>query len=134
VNDDFARCGKIHEYLGMTFDYSTPKRVYVGMTEYIESMIDESSMKLDERDKAPSPASEKLLSLDDKSVLLDKTRAEEYHTIVNKGLYASKRARPDIHTVISFLCTRVKHPAEEDWQKLTRLMKYLNGTRKRGSC
>jgi Reverse transcriptase (RNA-dependent DNA polymerase) len=145
VNDDFAnwlnnkygkfgevkvKRGSVHEYLGMTFDYSTPKTVYVGMIDYVENMIDESTFELNKNDRAPSPANEKLFSVDDKSVPLDKKRAEEYHTIVYKGLFASKRARPDIHTAISFLCTRVKRPTEEDWQKVTRLLKYLNGTRK----
>jgi hypothetical protein len=40
-----------------------------------------------------------------------------------------KHARPDIHPTIAVLCTRVKQPNESDWQKLIRLMKYLNGTR-----
>ena len=34
-----------------------------------------------------------------------------------------------IHLGIAFLCTRVQQPNEEDWEKLIRLMKYVNGTR-----
>jgi hypothetical protein len=60
---------------------------------------------------------------------LDKKRAEDLHTFTAKGLFACKRARPDIHTAISFLCTRVKKPTDDDWKKLMRLMKYLNGSR-----
>jgi hypothetical protein len=48
---------------------------------------------------------------------------------VAKGLFACKRGRPDIHPTIAVLCTRVKQPNEDDWRKLNRLMKYLNGTR-----
>ena len=51
--------------------------------------------------------------------------------MVAKGLFISKRARPNIQPMIAGLCTRVKEPDETDWSKLTRLMKYLNGTRKR---
>jgi hypothetical protein len=40
-------------------------------------------------------------------------------------LFACKRARPDIHTTIAFLCTRVQ---EHDWDKLLRQMEYLNGS------
>ena len=54
----------------------------------------------------------------------------KFHTIVAKGLFACKRARPDIHMAIAFLCTRVKHPTAEDWEKLMRLLKYINGSRK----
>jgi hypothetical protein len=144
VNDEFAvwlnkkygkygdvkvHRGKVHEYLGMTFDYTTPKVVSIGMTDYIKNMIEESSMNLEKKDKAPTPATEKLFSVDEKSKPLDRAKAEEFHTIVAKGLFACKRARPDIHPAIAFLCTRVKKPTEEDWQKLMRLLKYLNGSR-----
>jgi hypothetical protein len=47
-----------------------------------------------------------------------------------KGLFACKRAQPDIHTTIAVLSTRVKKPNEDDWKKLNRLLKYINGTRK----
>jgi hypothetical protein len=48
---------------------------------------------------------------------------------VVKGLFLCKRARPDIQQAISVLCTRVKDPNQADWEKLMRVMKYLNGTR-----
>jgi hypothetical protein len=31
----------------------------------------------------------------------------------------------DIQTPVSFLMTRVKHPDEDDWGKLKRILKYL---------
>ena len=34
-----------------------------------------------------------------------------------------------IHTMIALLCTCVKNPNQDDWQKLVRLLKYCNGTR-----
>jgi hypothetical protein len=87
-------------------------------------------IKLEQKDRAPSPATEKLFLVDEESKPLERARAEEVHTIVAKRLFACHRARPDIHPAIAFLCTRVKKPTEEDWQKLVRLLKYLNGTRK----
>ena len=45
-------------------------------------------------------------------------------------LFLSSRARRDIHTDVSFLTTRVKKPDEDDWGKLKRALKYLNGTRR----
>jgi hypothetical protein len=50
---------------------------------------------------------------------------------VAKGLFVSKRARPDIQPAIAGSCTGVKEPHESDWSKLARLMKFLNATRKR---
>jgi len=39
------------------------------------------------------------------------------------------RARRDIQTAVAFLTTRVKSPDEDDWEKLKRVLKYLNGTK-----
>jgi hypothetical protein len=44
-------------------------------------------------------------------------------------LFMSTRARQDIQTAVAFLTTRVKNPDENDWGKLKRVLKYLNGTR-----
>jgi hypothetical protein len=43
-------------------------------------------------------------------------------------LYLSQRARPDIRTAVSFLCGRLQQPDEDDYKKLARVMKYLDGT------
>jgi hypothetical protein len=39
------------------------------------------------------------------------------------------RARPNIQTAVAFLTTRVKSPDKDDWGKLKRVLKYLNGTK-----
>ena len=43
--------------------------------------------------------------------------------------FAANRARRDIQTAVSFLTTRVKAPDEDDWGKLKRVLRYLNGTK-----
>ncbi len=43
-------------------------------------------------------------------------------------LYLAKRARPDILTAVSFLCTRVQSATEEDEKKLLRVLGYLKST------
>ena len=60
--------------------------------------------------------------------MLSNKKQEDFHTFVAKGLFASKRAHPDIQPTIAVLTTRVKGPTDGDWKKLMRLMKYLNGT------
>jgi hypothetical protein len=39
------------------------------------------------------------------------------------------RARQDIQTVVAFLTTRMKNLDKDDWGKLKRVLKYLNGTK-----
>ena len=58
---------------------------------------------------------------------LDDKKSEMFHHIVAKLLFVTKRARLDIETTISFLCTRVTKSTSEDWLKLRRLLCYLKG-------
>jgi hypothetical protein len=59
---------------------------------------------------------------------LTKEKAEIFVHLVMQALYLSQRARPDIRTAVAFLCGRLKRPDEDDYKKLTRLMRYLQGT------
>jgi hypothetical protein len=51
-----------------------------------------------------------------------------FHSTVAKLLYLAKRARPDILTVVTYLCMRVQHATVEDERKLARVLGYLKGT------
>jgi hypothetical protein len=44
-------------------------------------------------------------------------------------LFMATRARQDIQTAVASLTTRVKNPDEDNWGKLKRVLKYLNGMR-----
>jgi hypothetical protein len=55
--------------------------------------------------------------------------AETFHHTVYQLLFAANRAHQDIQTAVSFLNSRVQSPDEDDWEKLKRILKYLNGTR-----
>jgi hypothetical protein len=108
----------------MTFIYGEDG-VTVDMRDYVETMLTDFPIDLGNT-TAPTPAATNLFHVCD-SPRLEKLRADIFHTFVAKGLFASKRARPDIHTTIAFLCTRVQEPTEDDWNKLLRLMYYLKG-------
>ena len=51
-----------------------------------------------------------------------------FHTFIAKALFATNRSRPDIHTAVDFLTTRVQGPNKDYWKKLLRLMQYLRNT------
>jgi hypothetical protein len=76
-----------------------------------------------------SAAPDNLFKIDEDCEKLMPARAVQFHNIVAKTLYATKRARPDTCTAIAFLTTRVRAPDKDDWNKLTHLMKYLRGSR-----
>lgn len=52
-----------------------------------------------------------------------------FHAAVAKALFVCKRARPDMKPADAALCTRVTAPKESNWNKLMRMLKFLNGTR-----
>ena len=124
--------GKVHDYLGMTFDFSQDGKVIIDMVDYMESMVDEFSVPFKPTHTAhtsSNPADDDLFSVGESPEINNK-KAKEFHTFVAKGLFACKRARPDIHTTIAFLCTRVKKPNHDDWRKLIKPLRFINGTRK----
>jgi hypothetical protein len=60
---------------------------------------------------------------------LSKEQALAFHHTVAHLLFMAPRARKDIQTAVAFLTTRVKNPDEDNWGKLKRVLKYLNGTK-----
>ena len=118
--------GKVHDYLGMKIDFGTKDTVIIDMDQYVHDMIVDFPVNITK--KSSTPAGDKLMEVGF-GKLLDKQRAEAFHTTVAKGLFLCKRARPDIQPTIAFLSTRVLSPTEIDWKKLIRLLEYLNGTR-----
>ena len=117
--------GKRHNYLGMVLDYSTPKKLKLSMKNYIQNMVKEFPEPVEE---VKCPWNENLFKTNDDAKQLQKDKADIFHKFVAKGLFASKRARPDILPAITYLCTRVKSPNENDWLKLKRLIGFLKST------
>ena len=121
------RRGKVHEYLGMTIDYSTQDKVTFKMFDYITDIIE--SLPDDMKGSAISPASNFLFRVDETNMnKLDKQGMELFHHYTAQLLFLSKRARPDLQTAVAFLCTRVHEPDSDDYGKLARVMKYLQQT------
>jgi len=119
--------GKVHDYLGMTLDYSTPGKVRITMSDYIANMLDD--LPNDMGRVAATPAANCLFEVNTSNLeSLDKEAKDVFHTNVAKLLFLSKWARPDIQTAVGVLCTRVKSPDRDDYNKLKQVMKYLQGT------
>jgi hypothetical protein len=100
--------GKIHEYLGMTIDYSSLGKVRITMLQYIRDMLEE--MPEEWTGEAATPAANHLFEVNPEAEPLNEETAQTFHRIVAKLLFLCKRARPDIQTAVAFLCTRVKSP------------------------
>jgi hypothetical protein len=115
--------GKIHEYLGMKLNYTEEGKFTIDMVEYITKMVVEYFKETKPR-KVSSPWTDNLFKVTPAEPLNWKC-AEKFHSTTAQGLFACKRARPDIATAIAFLTTRVQNPTMEDINKLDRMMSYL---------
>ena len=116
--------GEVHSYLGMVFDFRKPGSVKITMERYTKDILDSYQV----RGTAQTPATENLFVIDANSPALDSEQADEFHSRVAKLLFLCKRVRPEILTAVGFLTTRVQAPPlQDDWNKLERVLKYLNG-------
>jgi hypothetical protein len=118
--------GKIHDYLGMTLDYSEPGVVKINMVDYVKKIIDEMAENM--HGTATSPAADHLFKITEGIEPVNEANRELLHATVAKLLFLCKRGRPDIQTAIAFLCTRVQQPTRHDNNKLARVIKYLRKT------
>ena len=119
--------GKVHDYLGMTLDFSKPGELSVTMIDYIKMVL--AGVPNEMRGTANTPAAAHLFSVNDTNPIpLDDERAKIFYRVVMQLQYLSQRARPDLRTAISFLCKRVTKSDEDDYKKLIRTVQYLDAT------
>jgi hypothetical protein len=102
--------GKVHDYLGMIFDFSD--RDKVKLTKVIADFPEEKI------EKAATPDGDHLFKVRDEGRKLNEEQADAFHHTVYQLLYVANRARRDIQTAVFFLTTRVQVPDKDDWGKL----------------
>ncbi len=121
--------GKRHDYLGVDMEFSNNGTLDVSMITYLKSVIAGSPKEV--RGKATSPVADHLFLVRDprEAKVLKEERVLAFHHTVAQLLFLCARARRDIQTAAAFLTTRVKEPDKDDWGKLRRVLKYLNGTK-----
>ena len=108
--------GNLHDYLGMTLDYSTDGKVAIRMEDYIDNMLTDVPANMDGH--AVTPAGAHLFKVNAGAERLDKDTSEVFHSVTAKILFLCKRGRPDVQVPIAFLCTRVQGPDVDDYKKL----------------
>jgi hypothetical protein len=123
------RMGRKHDYLGVVMEFCEDGALEVSMFKYLNNVIEDFPEIICGR--VATPAHDKLFEVrdDEEARKLNKEQALAFHHTVTQLLFMTTRARQDIQTAVAFLTTRVKSPDEDDWGKLKRVLKYLNGTR-----
>jgi hypothetical protein len=100
--------GNIHKYLGMTLHYTVRGQVKITMFDYVDEIITTFD-KADPKGGGTktSSAPDILFKVDEGCTKMAQNKDVEFHNLVAKTLYATKRARLDTCTAIVFLATRV---------------------------
>jgi hypothetical protein len=123
--------GKVHKYLGMTLDFTVRGQVKISMFDYIDEILaafDKAEPNCAGTKSSAAPSN--LFTVNEDCEKISGEKAVEFHNLVAKTLYATKRARPDTCTAIAFLTTRVREPDKDDWKKMVHMMRYIRGSRK----
>ena len=81
--------GKVHDYLGMTIDYSTPGKVVFHMEDYIDRMINECPAGL-LKGNPVSPAANHLFDINPECEKLSSEEADKFHHFMVKLLCLAK--------------------------------------------
>jgi len=111
----------------MNMDFGELTGEKITMEGFVKDLIKENEVKR----TAATPAVDHLFTVRDSPKLLSEN-AKRFHSIVAKLLYLAKRTRPDILTAVIFLTSRVQESTEDDYQKLLRLLRYINYTKTLG--
>ena len=83
--------GRVHDYLGMTMDFTTPGKVILSMPDYIDTLTKEIPSDL-RKGASTTPAAGHLFSTNADAEKLSEDQASEYHHLVAKILYLAKQA------------------------------------------
>jgi hypothetical protein len=112
----------------MKLDFRTKGKVKMSMVPFLKNALEQFPEEI--KGTALTPASDHLFTVknDRNKRVLEEPLDQAFHHAVAQLLYVTMRCRRDIHTAVSFLCTRVKQPDYDNWLKLKRLLEYVKGT------
>jgi hypothetical protein len=88
--------GDIHDYLGMTIDYSTEGKVVIRMDDYVENMLAELPENM--AGDATTPAAEHLFKVNEDAEALDSGDSELFHSVTAKLLFFAVHRDMRSHT------------------------------------
>jgi hypothetical protein len=111
------------DFLGMLIDFSH-EDIRISLPGLIKKLV----LNFEVTGMASTPSTLDLFDVDPDSPLLDKKRQQRFHTAVNTILYPATHGRWDLILTFSVLAKKVNCPTEQDWQRLMRLLKYLNAS------
>ena len=118
--------GNKHSYLGMEIEFDGMGGVSFFQKNHLLEAIE--AFGEDVTKPVTSAAKKNLFAVNEDDEPLEECKSDVFHSVTQKLLFVAKRARPDIQPTLSFLCTRVQKSNTSDWEKLKRLLQFVNVT------
>ena len=109
------------------FNFTENEAVTIAMSDYAKTII--ADMPEEMVGKTPTPATNHLFKIREGSVPIKKEKTYSFHKIVMQLQYVSQQGRTDVRTAVLFLCKQVSVPDENNYKKLTCVIRYLQSTR-----
>ena len=111
-------------YLGMHLTLDRVNRsCYLDMNDYVADILRDCNVK----GKSKNPHDSHLFSCAVDNVMpVDAPTSKWMHSTLMRILYVAKRGRPDLLTACSFLATRVNVFTTQDYDKLMKILHYMN--------
>ncbi len=110
-------------FLGVMMDFTEKGVVTFSMPEFVDEIVRNAEVAT----IANTPAGNNLFSIEETSPKLSKEASEAFRSDTAKLLYLAKKTRVNILLPVSFLCSKVGEPTEDDLRKLRRVNRYLAG-------
>ena len=79
---------KLHNYLGLLFDFRTKGKVCINMGKYMRKMVANFEKKYVLNNRVTLPRANNLFACNPNSPKLDKEMREDFHTFAVRGLFA----------------------------------------------
>ena len=117
--------GKVHKYLRMTIDYSSPDKLISLMINYIGNMIDDITEYT--KGESASPDAHHLFGIAEYTTKLSQTDTYLFHHFVAQLIYPSKNSCTDIQISVYVLCTRASGQDTDDYNNMERVVKSIQG-------
>ena len=102
LGEDKMTQGLLHNYLGMTINYSVTGQVSIDMSHYVKKMVKEFHQENLNGASVASPWNENHFRVQHNSVPLEKKQGELFHTVTAQGLFLCKCGHPDIAPAITY--------------------------------
>ena len=93
-----VRRGKIHEYLGMTIDFSRPGKFIMDIEHYIDEVMKDFPKEFG--GMAETPAAEHMFKTRSDAGYLDQETAELFHHVTAQMIFLGQRGRTDIRNAM----------------------------------